>query len=691
MTTASLPYRADIQGLRAIAILLVVLAHAGVTVFSGGFVGVDLFFVLSGYLITGLLVREYETHKAIRLGAFFSRRLKRLLPSLLTVLCLVILLAPIVLTNYEVTKQSASASYAATWTSNLFFALSNLDYFAELQTRDLFLHTWSLGVEEQFYLLWPVLLLFTFKLLACRFSAASHLRYLLAVLGLLFAGSLALCWYWALAQPRWSFYLMPSRIWQFSLGAAVFVSLHARSAEGDATPVLPRAWSLICGAVGLIMIVGSAVLLHPDLTYPGCWALVPSLGAAMVIAAGHGTASQGVAKVLGHPALVWVGDRSYSLYLWHWPVLTLGFAWGMHRHPSQTMGLVALSMMLAILTYRLVEQPFWKGRFSFAAPARTILMSVLAMVVVVVGSNSYLRATLVAKARVPQGNSLACVAASYLSPAMAARIDTPALYAQGCDAGYLSKEIVPCVFGPGDAPRTAVLLGDSVGTQWFSLLPEIFKTPDWRIVVLTKSACAMVDEDYYYRRIKKTYTVCTEWRNGVLDYLDSLKPDVVFLGSAAGYNFSEAQWTDGSSRVLARLTASARNVVVIPGTPSMSFDGPACLERLEGSSTHPSGSEGSTCVEALASTQPAEVARYLDRAVQRFPNARLLDLNDLVCPGGYCAARNTDGITVFRDAQHLTDSFVRAQVPEVLDRLQRLGLEPIRPVYTSRAEDHHGH
>lgn len=688
-TPSSLPHRADIQGLRALAILLVVLAHAGVPLFSGGFVGVDVFFVLSGYLITGLLLREYEASQTIRFGGFFSRRLKRLLPSLLTMLCLVISVAPFMLTQYEIAAQSGSAGFAVTWTSNVFFALSDLDYFAELQARDLFLHTWSLGVEEQFYLIWPILLLATLKPLSRYLPAGSFHKQLLIVLGLLFAGSLTLCWYWAATEPRWSFYLMPSRIWQFSLGAGVFVWLNRHHDESTGSG-MARPLGIVCGALGLILIAGSAMLLHPNVVYPGFWALLPSLGAAMTIGAGHGNPERGIGKMLGHPVLVWVGDRSYSLYLWHWPVLMLGFAWGMHRHPLYTLVLVMMSLILAILSYRLVEQPFWKGRLSHATPCRTLLLSALAMLVVIVGSQSYLNPTLATDTAQPKERAIAGATAPNASIVLKARSDLPALYAMDCDTWYRDSSVSPCLYGDKKSPKTAVLFGDSVGTQWFSLLPEMYPEPEWRIVILTKSGCPMVDEDYYYERIKQTYTVCTEWRNGALDFLKSLKPEVVFLGSASGYPFSEGQWTEGTARILERLTAAAKQVVVIPGTPHLSFDGPLCLERHRNSAPGAAG-DGDACREALASVQVVNVTGYLERAVQRFPNARLLDLNDLVCPQGICAARDGDGRVVFRDDKHLTDSFVRSQIPAAAARLQSLGLGQTWANYTSRAEDHHGH
>ncbi len=661
---AALTYRPDLQGLRAIAIILVVLAHADVLLFPGGFVGVDIFFVLSGYLITGLLIQEYIGSGSIELLQFISRRLKRLLPALFFMLCMVLISSHAMLSNYELIQQTTSVKFAATWTSNLFFSLSTVDYFAELKVKDLFLHTWSLGVEEQFYLVWPILILLAFTLPKQLQIGANRRSQLLAILGILFLASFGLSWYWTAKSPLWAFYMMPSRIWQFSLGAAVFVwfqsTKHAREWGGNFS--LPPVAGRGLRAIGLGLIFGSAALIHPNVTYPGFLALVPSFGAFLVISAGHFGSTQPTSRVLAHPVLVWVGDRSYAWYLWHWPVLMLGFSLGLRDGFAETTVLVGLSFLLAILSYRYVELPFWKGALSHVNPLRIILISILAMLTIIWGAQNYL---------IPTPSNAASPSVSF---ATQARSDIPVIYTQGCDAWYANADVRPCTFGDAHARRTVVLLGDSIGAQWFSLLPEIFKRPEWRTIVLTKSSCPMVDEDFFYGRIGRSYTVCTEWRNAVLDYLASIRPDIVFVGSTATNDFSKAQWINGSARVLDRLTKAASHVFVLPGTPALSFDGPGCLERHFPSTQKSKVGNVQICREAAVNTQTDVVARYLDQAIQRFPNAKLLNLNDLVCPGGQCSAQNSAGLVVFRDQQHLTDSFVRAQVPIVRERLKVLGL-----------------
>jgi hypothetical protein len=354
--------------------------------------------------------------------------------------------------------------------------------------------------------------------------------------------------------------------------------------------------------------------------------------------------------------LVWLGDRSYSLYLWHWPIFAIAFSLGFQGKPLPLLGAVLLSLLAAVLSYRLVEHPFWKGRLSQAAPRRILLASLLAMACVLFLLIQGLR-------QLPEKGATADRSNQW-------RADVPAIYRMPCDSWYLHDRVEPCVFGEDAAPKTVVMLGDSIGAQWFSMVPGIFPEPNWRVVVLTKSSCPMVDEDFFYDRIGKVFTVCTSWRNAVLDTLDNLKPDVIILGSASSYGFSEQSWLEGSARVLERLSIAARKVFLIPGTPSLGFDGPGCVSRnvsAEGRINR------GACQAKDRLLHVAAVTGSLRQAAGQFPNVRLLDLNDLVCPNGNCNAVSEDGLVVFRDSQHLTDSFVRARTPLIRQRIESLG------------------
>ena len=281
----SIAYRPDIQGLRAIAVLAVLAAHISLPGFAGGFVGVDVFFVLSGYLITGLLLKEQLQYGSIQLIRFWARRLKRLLPALAVMLVATALVAKWLLTDTEFINQSRSLPYAATWTSNLYFLFRSVDYFDELAAKDLFLHTWSLGVEEQFYILWPLFLWLIFVLGQPKSAAKSSQLFFWLLIAIL--TSLSFSVYASFQFPKSAFYLMPSRIWQFALGGLVFLitnsALQETKAHKNQTTRIMGSLFLISG---MLLILISVVLLDKNTTYPGFWALMPSSGAGLALMSG---------------------------------------------------------------------------------------------------------------------------------------------------------------------------------------------------------------------------------------------------------------------------------------------------------------------------------------------------------------------------------------------------------------------
>jgi peptidoglycan/LPS O-acetylase OafA/YrhL len=653
---AHLHFRRDIQGLRALAIALVVFGHAGVPGLAGGFIGVDVFFVLSGYLITGILVTERFSSGRIRFGKFLGRRLRRLAPAMFLMIIATMFFAGYSLSAVEIRSQFGSLVYATTWTSNFYFALSQFDYFDELATRDFFLHTWSLGVEEQFYLLWPWLIIAALGVAAGRASITVLRQRLLVVLGFVAISSLALCIYWTGDEALLGFYMMPSRGWQFALGALVFLWCHSRSAGSE--PAVTPLFSQLAGGAGVILILATAMMLHPGISYPGLNALAPTAGTALLLLAGSG--SNIVTSVFSTSVMNWIGDRSYSLYLWHWPVLLFGHAYLITQSASGIVFCIALSLLLADLSYRYVEFPFWKGRFRHASIQHTLAASAsAASVVLVVG---FTAVVLIGEER------KADTAAENYNPLF----DMPQFYAKNrdCDTYTKSSQVVPCTVSEGSGSKTALLIGDSIGAQWVPLLKELFSSPDWRVVVLTKSACPIVDEPIFYRVINSEYDICAEWRNAALRHVETLTPDIVFVGSASHYAYDSDQWVAGSGRVFRRLSSATNDVVVISGTPTLSFNGLACLRSAERHAGRRSSSRN--CEDSTAIVQASEVALNLKQAAKSYPNVHVLDLNDLVCPNGVCAAASNDGLVIYRDQRHLTTRFVRAQVARVRERLAHI-------------------
>ncbi len=670
VSSTKLSFRPDIQGLRAVAVALVILAHAGVAGFAGGYVGVDVFFVLSGYLITGLLLEERVATGTIRYGEFLARRLRRLLPAMLAMLLVVLIVSTIVLTPFEMRQQSRSFPYAAAWISNFFFSFAERDYFLALQDHDLFLHTWSLGVEEQFYLIWPWLVLLFVGFKARVADRLSQGKVILVGFAMVFVASLVLSIYLSANLPLLAFYMMPSRFWQFALGSGVYVGMHMAfdwRAVSMGRKGKIGAW--IAGLTGVMLVICSAVLLSPDISYPGWYALAPSFGAALLIAAGRISDRAAAGPILSSGLFVWIGDRSYSLYLWHWPILILGTATGISGLVAGKLVLVALTVALAMLSYRYIELPFWKGRFRTAIPKHVVVYAVTTIIVSVTAYNALERQVF--------GSSVESLVADGYDPRMDA---DPRVYLSGlhCDTGHFATQVVPCALGNPTGERLAVLLGDSIGAQWSPAVSEIFPSPEWQILVLTKSACAIVDKTWHYNKAGGDYTVCTEWRNMVLDYIDMIAPDVLIIGSSATYNFTATDWVDGTTRVLQRVAPSVGHVVLIAGTPHLSFDGPSCLEDPWRFSFRLINGDRE-CEEAMTETRSDVVANYLRQSARGFANVGVVELGGLVCPDGRCAAQTTDGVVIFRDEKHITASFARSLVPLFKNRLEVLGVSPAQP------------
>lgn len=648
MSSHPMEFRKDIEGLRAVAIGLVIAAHAGLPWLQGGFVGVDVFFVLSGYLITTLIVTERQLSGRFDFASFYVRRVKRLLPGLLVTVAVTCLAAAVLLAPHEQLAQSRDVLPALLWYGNLHFSVGDVDYFAAGAAQSLFLHTWSLGVEEQFYLVWPALVLFllgTWKWQDANMDRGRLSRGLVAAALL----SFSLCAFLSWVKPMWGFYLMPARAWQFALGAMVAVGRLGPTGDARTAYAKERAASLLAWC-GPLLIVASAALLDPGARYPLPWALLPSAGAAATLWAGGRLPGAVPMRALSTRPMQWLGRISYSWYLWHWPVLLLGHTLIEPSLPAQSLGLVGTSLLIATASYRFIERPLRNAPQWTARPGAAVGGAALA--------------TLLAAATLTQWSRLADNWAS--SPQQQAlqdvRHDLPEIYAMGCDTWYSSPQVNACVFGDPAAAKTAVLVGDSILAQWFPALQTLHSTKGWRLIVLTKSSCPMVDEPFFYERIKAQYVVCERWRDAALRYIAELRPDVVYLGSAVTYPYSSLQWTAGTQRVLQRLSPAANRVYIIRATPRLPFDGPNCIarERWRGSALL----SQSACAAAVSTEPDDDVHASLRNAARPFANVELLDLNPLLCPEGVCRAQQEAGI-VFRDSQHVAASHISSLTSEL--------------------------
>lgn len=629
-------FRPDIQGLRALAVGLVLLYHARIDLLPGGYVGVDVFYVISGYLITGILAREFAASNRIALLPFYARRIRRLVPAAMVTLLATTLCAAWIYSPLELVDFSKAAIATALYSSNLWFAAVSTDYLAADATASPLLHTWSLGVEEQFYLVWPAVL--GVLLASCSFP----MRYRVTIIGLILLTvvSFVVCVLTTAYSQPWAFFGMPMRAWEFGAGALVAL-LPVQVAGLRATTCK------LLQVFGLLLVAGAGCSMDDRTIFPGYAAVVPVTGATLMIFAGHVSRQSAHTIWLSNAPLRYVGDISYSLYLWHWPVIVFASELGLLESVTSRLAAVALCLLVASLSYHFIENPFRRGRGAADRPHTSLTLGVAVPCIVAVTSCALLVFSERRAAQEP-----------YAGYAHAAT-DVPELYAMGCHAGMLAVEPRPCDFNP-NGERTVVLFGDSHAAHWFPALIEGARDHNVRIRTYTKSSCPSVEVEPYNQLFGRPYSECTEWRGRVLDAIGTAKPSVVVLSnSLLSLGFDDLaiadrrrQWLAGLEGVLTHLSGTGARVVVIRDVPLPGFDVPRCLARQA-----KRGSSGSGPCMFLPDLGPhAPLAMAERRLVETFPNAIYVDLAGRICPDSPCQTER-NGVVLFSDSHHLTATF----------------------------------
>jgi peptidoglycan/LPS O-acetylase OafA/YrhL len=633
---ASGSFRTDIEGLRAIAVLLVVAYHAGVPGLRGGFVGVDVFFVLSGYLITGLLFNELTKTGTISFLRFYARRVRRLLPaSALTVLA-TIATVHFVLSPLEQIKLVRSAISTVAYFSNFYFAHSTRDYFASDTATNPLLHTWSLAVEEQFYCLWPLLIFLAYRINRSR-------RYVAGCLAALSIVSLIYCILYTKENPGAAFFLSPARAWQFGVGGLLsLVPVSRFSAHRRAANLL--------GFLGLGGVLLAAHQFSPLTHFPGYAALLPSLATLAALVAGIGAPGKGIARGLNLPVMQRLGQLSYSIYLWHWPVLVLVAARVQPFTPMVRAACVAAAIAIAAFTHYLIENPIRFNRSLLPRPRLTLAMAgvvTLASLGTVVIWRQSVRS-------LPQYAAL-----------FRAVNDEPRLYEMGCSAGFTEAKPKECSFGHRGAATKVVLFGDSHAAQWAPALEQLADERSWELVTFVKNACPAVDVPAFDSRYGNYVHECAQWRKDALERIVAEHPALVVMGSRARYSkntpsgvqpLSDDDWRNGTARTMDQLTKAGIAVLLVGDTPRPGFDVPDCLAR-----TVWTGS-GHCGPFPLSSSLNGSVFRAQEEAARNFQRVALLDLNSQICTGESCDVMR-NGIIIYRDNDHVTASFARSLAP----------------------------
>ena len=607
------------------AVLAVLLFHAGVPFMAGGYVGVDVFFVVSGYLITSLLVSERTSEGRVSLSEFYARRARRILPMASLVAVATLIASWVWLEPLRLRGLATDVLGVASFSSNLIFGGRGADYLQSSLPPSPLQHYWSLGVEEQFYLVWPALIVLVCWRATSRRSVIRRVGVTSAVVGV---ASFLACMALMDTSAAWAFFSPHTRAFELAAGALV-AALPAPTARLDK---MVSSWAAWCG----LIVIGATVVLFDETTrFPGPWAIVPVVATALVVRGGEATR---VAPdvVLRLAPLQWLGSRSYSAYLWHWPVLIIGAA-GLSREFTVAEGMVCIGIALALseISYRLVEDPIRINRAIRGTRALALGVSLVAIVggsgvlaannpPIMAGAGNAAEPTLVSTTTVPATSGVGATTTmpatsgvgatttvpvvprlpgegvpipaiieaatmtglpANLTPSLGSVFgDEPSIYKDGCHASFSSVSPKHCVFGDRRSPVVIGLYGDSHAAEWFPTFAKVAEQRKWKLITYTKRGCPPADIPTYSKVLGKVYTECGPWRRAVLKKMARDGVDVVFVGSfdrllaaATRLPVWQKDWRAGLQGTVDALRRIGTVPVLIEDTPFPGRDIPTCL------------------------------------------------------------------------------------------------------------------
>lgn len=681
-------FRPEIQALRALAVLLVVAYHLEPNVVPGGYIGVDIFFVISGFLISSHLLREASRTGWISLSAFFAGRARRILPAAMLVILVVVAVGFLVFPKTQWGTLGTQALASAFSVQNWVLAANSVDYLAAEEAAGPLQHFWSLGVEEQFYLFWPLLILVVCWLVKAKAPGthsdrfAIRRRMLWVLFGAVAVLSLAYSIYAGYSGDAAGYFVTTTRIWELATGGLLALAAQAYERGSLLLPRWVTAWPTrnLTVLVSLLAIGVAAFSYSGRTVFPGIAAVVPVLGCALIIAAGNTSGVGSLRRLVNWGPVQWIGLASYSLYLWHWPLITFYVELsGGKPKPLQSLALLAGSLLLAWASLKWVETPVRQLRFLAISPVRSLVAG--AAVVAVVASVALLpglaqqrlveqeqRVATALEERPPAGFGAASL--SQGAPAFITDqhqvVPVPAEAAQdlpdigSCVQNPQSTQIKECEFGNKDADFTVALVGDSHAAHWFEAVDGYAKSKGWKVVTYLKNSCPFNEAQ---RKADRDGSInCEETFAQSMDALTKRKDiDAVITSSWSGSTFVSDP-AQGLAAAWAKLEDAGLPVYPIVDTPRPPQDSYArdCVEQ------HSSNPQACSFPEKTA----FDKGDATKAAAKLEPRVKVLDFSDQFCVDGTCPAV-VGNVLIYRDKHHITDTYMRTLIPVFGQRLQQ--------------------
>jgi len=656
------PVRADIQVLRALAVMLVVLFHLWPGIAASGFIGVDIFFVISGFLITGHLLNEVDRTGTISLGRFWLRRARRLLPAAFLVIfatsVLVITFVPKAFWDAFAQQAFASTFYF----ENFVLTFDAVDYLNSQAPPTAVQQFWSLSVEEQFYILWPLLILGAL-LVARKFALKPH-RVIFWILGITSVASLVFSIVLVTQNDPAAYFSTFSRAWEFGLGGLAAIL----AAGGKLT------WHRLQSLTGIALLIASIALITPASPFPGAVALLPAMGTALILTGGSNRGGEPRWTALpGVGVTVWLGSISYAMYLWHWPLVILfPHVFGSEPTSLQKILIFGLTVALAWLTFRFVENPLRRGTIFASRPLwQRLAIGVLAALIAVLpsaGASVYGHLIIAAESEARSqlvgercfgtesiDNVAGCLEKEWSittpAPALASQ-DLSSLYDNNHACMSDTTEVITCHFGRDDAPRRAVLIGDSHAAQWFPALEKIALENDVQLDVMIRFSCA-----FTLAPRGKDFADCEIWSAGVAAQLASDKRyDFIFLsswaknlsGDVTAGSLSHAQALDGFRAAWGPLIERGSQIVVLRDVPTLTESPSRCLEQYP-----------QTMMSCATDRSVALAAPDIQfEAARETEGVGAVDLTNYFCQETVCFTM-VGGVVVYLDDSHITQTYAK--------------------------------
>jgi peptidoglycan/LPS O-acetylase OafA/YrhL len=677
-------FRPDIQGLRAVAVTLVVLYHLWPGRVPGGFVGVDVFFVISGFLITTHLVAHPATGPR-QVASFWARRVRRLLPASFLVLAVTLVASRVVAPETEWDSTARETAGASLYVVNWLLAHSQVSYLSAQDPPTPVQHYWSLSVEEQFYLVWPLLIL-ALTLVAARVRV-SRMRAVCAGLAVVSLASLAYSVRETAYSATTAYFVTPTRVWELGLGGLLAaLVLWSRDSGGGPSRVglpVPRAVVVV---LGLVAIVWSAWTYSDATPFPGWRAAVPVLGAVLVIVGGTGAeASRPVSSLLDNRVAQWLGDASYSIYLWHWPLVVLvPYVSGGRLGLLDKTAIILLTLVLAALTKALVEDRFRRPRsrrlrptFVFMVVGIAVILAMSALQLREVGARRASAVAAVQKALAGHGRCFGAAAlvhgcplsdtgAFVPAPAQAAE-DRSRVYEDRCYELEPFKGTTSCTYGDPHGRTDIAVIGNSHAIQWMPAIDRIAHAEGWKVTTFLDSECTPstvvnTQDQWNYAESARN---CLAWGRRVQKRLIAGDFDLVVMSNSSGGIVQGAEdrdqsmpiWTRGYRDWLRPVVASGERVTVLKDTPwawtTLDVTVPECVAAHMDDRGPCDGPRR----EWLRDDPAVAALRGLDA-----DRVGVIDMSDDICTRTTCPAV-VGGVLAYQDGHHLTRTYVESLAP----------------------------